>query len=161
MKAGRSTLTREEECERLIELHRELGTGQLVMLFERQLRTLNGRAQHILAICSFLVSSSVVVTAGHLIGRLDFQYERLAAVVLTLAGTLAIAAAAVVCGGVIRLRFTTQQRGVDLRAWILSNLAHRDGKSRAYRLSVLLVLTSLILYQLALGLVLFRLGRVT
>lgn len=155
MGSERERLSREREAERLL---RFLGqdAGALYAVLERQVRTINSRAQLVLGVCSMLISASVVVTAGHIIGRLDFKYERIAALLLTGAGVISILAATLVCVGILTMRWTTQQPGEDLRAWLLSNLEQRDTKTRPYQVSVVLVLAALLMYQLALGIVLFQ-----
>jgi hypothetical protein len=64
---------------------------------------------------------------------------------------LEIGAAVVLVGGVLTVRWITQQPGADLRAWVLSNLAYRDRKTRAYHLAVALVLLAMVAYQTAIG----------
>jgi hypothetical protein len=76
--------------------------------------------------------------------------------VLAVAGALVIAAACTVVVGVLSVRWITQQPGADLRAWVLSNLAYRDHKTRAYRVGTVLVLLSTLFYQTAIAIALVR-----
>jgi hypothetical protein len=150
-------LSRDEECERILNVH---GPGDFAAIsteLNRQFATIHNRAQLLLGICGVLISASVLVTTGRLIGRPQFLHQRFAGRLLVVAGLLEIAAAAVVVGGVLNVRWITQQPGGDLRAWVLSNLKYRDGKTRAYRLGLVLVLLSMVLYQTAVAVALIQL----
>ncbi len=124
---------------------------------DRQFRTIHNRAQLILGICGVLISASVLVTTGKLIGRPQSSNQHAASILFVVAGVLEIAAAAVVVGGVLNIRWITQQPGEDLHTWVTSNLAYRDSKTRAYRAGIILVLLSMISYQTAIAIALLRL----
>ena len=156
-RVGRS-LTRKQECERILEAHGPADFERISEAFDRQFRTLHNRAQLILGVCGVLISASVLVTTGRLLaGRPSFAHQHLAGVILVIAGALEIAAAAVVVGGVLNIRWITQQPGGDLHAWVLTNLLYRDRKTRAYRVANLLVLLSMSSYQVAIAIVLLQL----
>ena len=151
-------LTREEECERILKQHGPADFERISEALDRQFRTIHNRAQLVLGICGVLISASVVVTTGRLIGRRpDFSHKHLAGIMLVIAGVLEIAAAAVVVGGVLHIRWITQQPGDDLPGWVISNLAYRDKKTLAYRWSIALVLTSMISYQIAIAIAMLQL----
>ena len=151
-------LTREEECERIVEGHGPSDFERISEALDRQFRTIHNRAQLILGICGVLISASVVVTAGRLIGhRPEYRHRHTAGILLVTAGILEIAAAAVVVGGVLNIRWSTRQPGDNLRQWVLSNLLHRDRKTLAYRVSTLLLLLSMISYQIAIAIAMLQL----
>ncbi len=130
---------------------------RLSIALDRQFRTLHNRAQLLLGICGVLISASVVVTTGRIIGRPTFEHQHLAGILLVAAGALEITAAAIVVGSVMRIRWITQQPGADLPAWIHANLAFRDAKTRSYRIAILLVLLSMFAYQAAIAIALVQL----
>jgi hypothetical protein len=151
-----AALSREEECGRLLDVYAG-DFDRLSIALDRQFRTLHDRAQLILAICGILISASVLVTTGKLIGRPTYEHQRLAGILLAGAGVMEIMAAAVVVGSVLRVRWISQQPGGDLRGWVLSNLAYRDAKTRSYRAAVLLVMLAMLSYTFAVSIALVQL----
>lgn len=152
------SLTRDEECQRIVESHGPADFEHISEALDRQFRTIHNRAQLLLGVCGVLISASVVVTTGRLIGRTpEFRHQHAAGVLLVVAGLLEIAAAAVLVGGVLNVRWITQQPGEDLHAWVLSNLVYRDHKTLAYRLAVILVLLSMLSYQVAIAIAMLQL----
>ena len=151
-------LTREEECERILKSHGPADFERISEALDRQFLTIHNRAQLLLGICGVLISASVVVTTGRLIGRRpEFSHQHIAGIMLVIAGILEIAAAGVVVGGVLHIRWSTQQPGADLAGWVCSNLAYRDKKTLAYRFAIALVLTSMISYQVAIAIAMLQL----
>jgi hypothetical protein len=158
VKRAAKPLTREAECERIVEGHGPADFERISEALDRQFRTIHNRAQLILGICGVLISASVVVTAGRLIGqRPEYRQRHTAGVLLVTAGVLEIAAAAVIVGGVLNIRWSTRQPGDDLRQWILANLVHRDRKTLAYRVATLLLLLSMMSYQVAIAIAMLQL----
>lgn len=158
MKRPRKSLTLEEECDRIVESHGPANFARISEALDRQFRTIHNRAQLLLGICGVLISASVVVTTGRLIGRRpDFQHQHAAGLLLVAAGILEVAAAGVVVGGVLNIRWSTRQPGEELRAWVASNLAYRDRKTRAYQVATLLLLLSMVSYQIAIAIVMLQL----
>lgn len=151
------TLTREEESERILD---EYGQDfeSISVALDRQFRTIHNRAQLLLGVCGVLISASVLVTTGRIIGgRGDFRHQHAAGLLLVIAGLLDIAGAVVVVGGVLNVRWITQQPGKGLRAWILSNLLYRDRKTHSYRCAIILILLSMVCYQVAIAIALLQL----
>src|SRR5690242_2829653 len=67
-------LTRDEECDRIIEAHGPADFAGISEALDRQFRTIHNRAQLLLGICGVLISASVLVTTGRLIGgQANFQ----------------------------------------------------------------------------------------
>lgn len=152
------SLTRDEECERILKAHGPEDFERISIALDKQFRTIHNRAQLLLGICGVLISASVVVTTGRLIGgRTEFSHQHIAGTLLVIAGVLEIGAAAVVVGGVLNVRWITQQPGDDLRGWVFSNLLYRDRKTRAYRIAILLILLSMMSYQTAIAIALLQL----
>lgn len=150
-------VSREDECERILKVHPPGDFTGISAELDRQFATIHNRAQLLLGICGVLISASVLITTGRLIGRAQFLHQRFAGRLLVLAGAVEIAAAAVVVAGVLNVRWITQQPGADLRAWVLSNLTYRDAKTAAYRVGLLLVLISMMMYQTAVAIALIQL----
>ena len=153
-------LPREEECNRILRGH-NADFACISDALDKQFRTIHNRAQLLLGICGVLISASVVVTTGRIIGRPDFLHQHFAGRLLIVAGVLDIASAAVVVANVLSVRWITQQPGADLRAWVLSNLEDRDRKTRAYRIGIFLVLLSMVSYQTAVAMALIQLLKLT
>jgi uncharacterized membrane protein YcjF (UPF0283 family) len=151
-------LSREAECQRILTAHGPPNFERISEALDRQFNTINNRAQLLLGICGVLISASVVVTTGRLIGRrAEFAHQHLAGVLFVAAGILEIAAAAVVVGGVLHIRWITQQPEQDLHHWVHSTLIYRDRKTLAYRWAIVLVLLSMISYQVAISIALLQL----
>jgi hypothetical protein len=151
-------LTRDEECKRILQQYGPTSYDRISEALDRQFRTIHNRAQLLLGVCGVLISASVLVTTGRLIGRgTGFQHHSLAGGVLILAGVLEISAAVLLVGGVLNVRWITQQPGDDLQGWVLTNLAYRDHKTRAYRVACVLVLLSMACYQTAIAVTLLEL----
>jgi hypothetical protein len=151
-----SRLPLDEECDRLLHAYNS-DFDRLTIALDRQFKTLHDRAQLILGICGILISASVLVTTGKIIGRPAYAHQHIAGALLASAGVLDILAAAVVVGSVLRVRWSSRQPGKDLRGWVLSNLRYRDAKTRSYRASVLLVLLSMFAYSIAIAITLVQL----
>lgn len=149
-------LTREQECDRILEHYRGR-FSRIGKALDEQFRTIHNRAEVLLGICGILISAGVVVTTGRLVRRIDFAYQPIPRALLVAAGSLDMCAAAILVGGVLRVRWITQQPGDDLRAWIMANLAYRDAKTRTYRVSIVLVLLAMFAYQVAIAMALAQL----
>jgi hypothetical protein len=140
-------LARAEECERILTYYGPDDFGRISHELDKQFTMLHNRAEVLLGICGILISASVVITTGRLIGRGDFIAQRIPRLFLLAAGSLDIIAASIIVGGVLRVRWITQQPGEDVRAWVMSTLAYRDAKMRTYRVSIVLVLLAMLSYQ--------------
>jgi hypothetical protein len=153
-------LTRREECERILEGHEtDISNAshfdQISSALDRQFTTIHNRAQLLLGICGILISASVLIATGRIINA-GLAHEREAGILLALAGLLEIAAAGTLIGGVLNVRWITQQPGEDLRAWVMTNLRYRDDKTRAYRISTIFILAGMVSYQASVILALLR-----
>jgi hypothetical protein len=144
-------LNRDAECDRILQGFGTAAFDRISVALDRQFQTIHNRAQVILGICGVLISASVLVMAGRLIGRTGLRHHYFPGIMLVVAGVMDISAAATVVAGVLNIRWMTQQPGGDLRAWVLSNLAYRDKKTRAYRFALVLVLLSMMAYQTAIA----------
>jgi hypothetical protein len=148
---GSRRLTRDEECDRILERYGTDDFERLSTALERQFETLHHRAQLLLGVCGVLISASVLVLTGRLIGRFSLLTGSKVGPALVLAGALATGAAGVVCTIVLRIRWITAHPGRNLRAWILSTLRYRDGKAAAYRISVVMVALSMASFHAAMS----------
>lgn len=114
-----------------------------------QFKLLHGRAQVLLGICGVLVSTSVLLMSAKLAMRANAVHIQWITPLLLGAGAAAITAAAIVVAGVLRIRWTTELPGPDLRTWVMTSLRYRDSKTNAYRVSTLVLLLSMALFQTA------------
>jgi hypothetical protein len=124
---------------------------------EQQFATLHSRAQVLLGICGVLLTASVLITTGRIIGRGNYALARIAGWSLALAGLCDITATAIVVGGVLRIRWLTRLPDEDLSAWMTRAIAHRDAKTRAYHVALGVVLVSMLFYQTAVLLIILQL----
>ena len=152
----RARPSRHDECDWLFELHRSEGP-EIGLDLERQFKTLHDRAQVLLAICGVLISASVIITTGRRVGGSTHAVHDIAGWLLALAGFSDIAATSVIVAGVLSIRWLTQLPGEDLRTWVMRAIAHRDTKTRAYRVALRLVLLSMLFYQAAVLIVVLQL----
>lgn len=67
-----------------------------------------------------------------------------------------ITAAGVIVGGVLSIRWITQQPGDDLGTSLMTILRSRDAKTVAYRVSIALVLASVVAFQSAIAIALVQ-----
>lgn len=147
---------RAEECDRLFVLHHSDPTSIRKEL-DQQFATLHGRAQLLLGICGVLLSASVLITTGRIIGRGTYELERVAAALLAFAGMCDIAATAIIVGGVLRIQWLTQAPAEDLREWMMRAITHRDAKTRAYHVALGFAMLSMSVYQAAVLIVVLQL----
>lgn len=122
-----------------------------------QFKTLHGRAQVLLGICGVLLTSSVLITTGRIIGRGTLALARIAGWLLAFAGLCDITATAIIVGGVLHIRWLARAPDEDLRTWLIRAIAHRDAKTRAYHLALVVTMMSMALYQAAVLIVIFQL----
>lgn len=141
-------LSREQECERIL---KACGAEprEVFFVLERQFRLLHNRAQVLLGICGVLVSTSIVLMTGKILGRPRLAYHDIIIPLLVGAAAAEITAAAIVVGGVLRIRWITELAGDDIRAWVMTALGYRDSKASAYRASIIVLLFSMLLFQIA------------
>jgi hypothetical protein len=135
-----------EELEELIALYRSDAAAIRQELYD-QFKTLHGRAQVLLGICGVLLTASVLITTGRIIGRGSYELARIAGWLLALAGLCDIGATAIIVGGVLHIKWLTHAPGEDLRTWVLRAVAHRNAKTRAYHAALVVVLLSMLFYQ--------------
>jgi hypothetical protein len=137
-----------EERDQLIELYRA-DSAAIWHELEEQFKTLHNRAQVLLGICGVLITASVLITTGRIIGRGTLALAHAAGWLLALAGLCDIAATAIIVGGVLQIRWLTQSPGEDLRSWTMRAVAHRDAKTRAYHVALVITMLSMLFYQAA------------
>jgi hypothetical protein len=151
-------LTCEEECQRILASHGPNDFEGISEALDRQFRTLQNRAQLLLGICGVLISASVLVTTGRLIGHAaQFEHRRTAGAMLVVAGVLEVGAAAIIVGAVLGIRWITRQPGENLESWVFANIVYRDRKTWAYRFSTVLVVISMACYQTAIAIAMLQL----
>jgi hypothetical protein len=146
---GGERLTREEECERILRVCEPDNYEQVFRALDVHFQLLHNRAQVLLGICGVLVSASVLLMTGKLIVRSQIIHLSVIGPLLVGAGGAGIAAAAIVVTGVLRIRWTTELPGEDLRAWVMSSLRYRDSKTLAYRAATIMLLLSMAQFQTA------------
>ncbi len=143
-------LTRDEESARILREYAGAGFGEIMGMLERQFTVLHNRAQVLLGLCGVIISTTGF--SGRLIAGTNFYAQW-----LVIAGVaLVLLAAAVVCWGVLHLRWLTMQLGGDTAEWLATTLRYRDTKTNSYRLGLLLMLVGLALYAAAIAIMLLN-----
>ena len=145
-----------EEYEQLTELHHE-DDAAIRRELDQQFATLHGRAQLLLGICGVLLTASVLITTGRIIGRGSYELERVAGWFLAAAGVCDITSTAICMGGVLHIRWLTQDHSDDIRTWTMRAIAHRDRKTRAYHVALGAVMLSMVFYQVAVLIIVLQL----
>lgn len=148
--------SRDEECDQFLAAYHG-DRDEIFHAFESHFHTLQTRAQVVLGICGVLLTASVLMMTGKMIiaGRTMPQLF-FASRVLIIAGVLDVLAGAIAVVGVLRLRWVTPPTG-DLRPWVMLRLDHRAHKTQALHFSISLLVTSMILYQVAAAILLVQL----
>ncbi len=147
--------SREEECKQLLAAY-EANRFEIVKAIESQFNTLHNRAQVLLAICGVLLTSSVMLMTGKLIGGPDLPHLSTASRFMIVGGASDILAAVVAVGGVLRIRWESPP-GRDLHSWVMTRLVYRDRKTRALHISITLLMVAMLLHQVAATIVLVKL----
>src|SRR5262249_20081326 len=142
----RGAQRRAEECDHLLELHGS-DSSAIRRELEDQFKALNSRAQVLLGICGVLLTASVLITTGRIIGSGSYALARAAGWLLALAGVTDIAATFVIVAGVLDIRWVAPMPTDNLRAWIATMISYRDLKTRAYQVALGMVLLSMLFYQ--------------
>jgi hypothetical protein len=86
---------------------------------------------------------------GKILGRPRLLHHQVIIPLLLGAGVAEIISAAILVGGVSRIRWATELAGDDVEAWVMASLRYRDSKTSAYRTSVVIFLVAMILFQAA------------
>lgn len=126
----------------------KLAGGEFARAFEiveRQLAVLVLRTQVMLSL------AGIVVTVTGFSGRTIAQTSALARASVALGILLVLAAAATAIGGVLRLRWLTQELSDDEGATLLRMLAIRDQKSRLLKVALTLFVCGFGCYCLAIA----------
>jgi hypothetical protein len=142
-------MSTEQEADRILDMYGRDQTARIMELLERQFVILHNRAQVLLTLCG------VVITVTGFSGRLIAGTNRVAQVLVIGGVSLSLLAAVVVVWGVLHLWWLTQQPGDDPRRWLLSCLAYRERKTRAYRVGLLILIVGLTLYVGAIAVMLW------
>jgi hypothetical protein len=141
-------ITAEDEVRRLTELFGEENPRLFVEMLERQFTILHTRAQVLLGL------AGVVITTTGFSGRLIAGTSALAQGLVIAGVALVLVAATLVAAKVLPIRWLTHIPGDDYRAWMLNVVRYRDMKTRAYQLSIWLLIAGLGFYVGAVGLML-------
>jgi hypothetical protein len=125
-------------------------------MLDRQFQMLQARGHALLVVCGLLVTGNTLM--GYFFrgatGTMGFSLLRAAG------GAFAVAAAAVVMIGVMRLQWITEYPGKTIADWLAYALEYRNRKSRAFRTATFLVLVSIIFYELSVIIVVYAKGDI-
>jgi hypothetical protein len=143
-------LTRVEESARILREYDDAGFPDMMAMLERQFAVLHNRAQVLLGLCGIIIS-----TTGFS-GRLVAGTNAAAQWLVIVGVALVLLAAAIVCWGVLHLRWLTMQLGADNAEWLATSLRYRDTKTNYYRVALLLMLVGLTLYAAAIAIMLLN-----
>lgn len=135
---------RQDEVTRILAFTRE-DPERAYGVVERQLSVLVLRTQVMLSL------SGIVITVTGFSGRAIAQTNDLARVLVAVGILVVLAAAATAIGGVLRLRWLTQELGDDLRATLTRMLEIRDTKSRYLSAALLLFIVGFSCYCVAIA----------
>ena len=141
-------LTRDEEARRILREYGPDAFADIMEVLERQFAVLHNRAQVLLGLCGIIVS-----TTGFS-GRLVAGTNVFAQALIIAGVALVLAAAAIVCWGVLHLRWLTMQAGKSIPDWLATSLKYRDTKTKAYRVGLMFLLAGLVLYSGAVAIML-------
>ena len=111
----------------------------------------------LLGICGVLLTASVLITTGRIIGRGSYALARVAGWLLALAGLCDITTTAIIVGGVLHIHWLTHDPDEDFADWMTRAIAHRDKKTRAYHTGLAIALLSMMFYQAAVLIVVLQL----
>lgn len=136
--------TRSEEIDRILKLTNS-DTERAFGLVERQLSVLVLRTQVMLSL------SGIVITVTGFSGRAIAQTNELARTLVSAGILIVLAAAATAIGGVLRLKWLTQELGEDLRKTLDRMLQVRDEKSRFLSAALLLFIIGFSCYCIAIA----------
>lgn len=117
-------------------------------LVQGQLSVLVLRTQVMLSL------SGIVITVTGFSGRAIAQTSELARVLVASGILIVLAAAAVAIGGVLRLRWLTQELGDDFEQTLVRMLSMRDRKSKFLTAALLLFVVGFACYCVAIALML-------
>lgn len=133
-------LTIEDETERILAHYGPEALPEIMAMLERQFAVLHNRAQVLLALGGIIISTTGF--SGRNIAGTGPWAQGLA-----LTGVaLILVSAAVVCWGVLHLRWLTMQTGQSTREWLMTSLSYRDLKTRCYRIGLIIMLIGLTAY---------------
>lgn len=135
---------RADEVSRILAFTRE-DPERAYGVVERQLSVLVLRTQVMLSL------SGIVITVTGFSGRAIAQTNDLARLLVSAGILIVLAAAATAIGGVLRLRWLTQELGDDLRATLTRMLEIRDAKSRFLSAALLLFIVGFSCYCVAIA----------
>jgi hypothetical protein len=141
-------LSRDEEARRILREYGPDAFADVMELLERQFAVLHNRAQVLLGLCGIIVS-----TTGFS-GRLVAGTNVLAQTLIIAGVAFVLLAAAVVCWGVLHLRWLTMQAGKSIAEWLATSLKYRDFKTNCYRVGLMFLLVGLVLYSGAVAIML-------
>jgi len=142
-------LNLENEKQRLVDIY-EHSPAKVMEALERQFAILHNRSQILLGLCG------VIITTTGFSGRLIAGTNVLAQTLIIAGVSLTLLAAAVVVWGVLHLRWLSQQLGDNLDVWVITCLAYRDRKTRAYRAAITIFLVGAALYVGAIAVMLIN-----
>lgn len=135
---------RAEEIDRILKLT-NADTERAFGLVERQLSVLVLRTQVMLSL------SGIVITVTGFSGKAIAQTNELARTLVSAGILIVLAAAATAIGGVLRLKWLTQELGEDLRQTLDRMLQVRDEKSRFLSAALVLFIVGFSCYCIAIA----------
>ncbi|MCA3014887.1 MAG: hypothetical protein INH41_21080 [Myxococcaceae bacterium] len=139
-----TTAARDDEVTRILSLTKG-DPREAFQVVERQLSVLVLRTQVMLSL------SGIVITVTGFSGRAIAQTNELARVLISAGILIVLAAAATGIGGVLRLRWLTQELTDDVRETLTRMLHIRDRKSRFLSAALLLFLVGFGCYCVAIA----------
>ena len=143
-------MTVDEERRRILECYGNASFEELSIMLDRQFQMLQARSHALLVVCGLLVTGNTLI--GYFFrgaGSIEFSLFR------AIGGAFAVAAAAVVMIGVMKLQWITQYPGETTYDWLGYALEYRNKKTRAFRVGTMLALVSIVFYELSVIVVIY------
>jgi hypothetical protein len=137
------SLRRNDEADRILSHFGADALPAIMHMLNGQFVMLHNRAQVLLALGGIIISTTGF--SGRNVAGTGPWSQRL----IIIGVLLVLLSAAVVCYGVLHLRWLTMQNGAATREWLLTSLRYRDIKTAAYRVGVLLMIAGLTAYVAA------------
>lgn len=139
-------MTVDEEKQRILDHYGKESFETLSVMLDRQFQMLQARSNALLVVCGLLLAGNSYL--GYAYPKINHQsfgplFCRVAG------GAFAVASAATVVIGVMKLEWITQYPGKTTEEWLHYALEFRNRKTRAFRVSSLLALISILCFEFA------------
>jgi hypothetical protein len=142
-RAQASRLSREQEADRILKHYGPDALPDIMLMLERQFTVLHNRSQVLLALGGIIISTTGI--SGRNIASTGVWAQG-----LVIGGlSCVLLSSAVVCWGVLHLRWLSMQNGPATREWLITSLTYRDHKTNKLRVGLIIMLIGIAFYVAA------------